>query len=221
MLFVFKFYIEKIENNVYLRKRKEKNGAMENYYRNKLINAIKYFAKQTKHANYTKIFKLLNFFDFEHFCQTGYPAIGLKYYAFRNGPVPKELWIQIKNGQLPDDFKKDLGVNPQQKNDLDPNFIEYIFKARTSPDLSIFSPREQKILENLAFIYKECTASEISKISHEAEMPWSTTIKEKGLNAYIDYILSFKDHSPDMIENAKESLNEHFEMLENFKLNPV
>jgi uncharacterized phage-associated protein len=194
---------------------------MENYYRNKLINAIKYFAKRTKHANYKKIFKLLNFFDFEHFCQTGYPSIGLKYYAFKNGPVPKELWIQIKNGQLPEDFKKDLGVNPQQKNEGDPSFIEYIFKAKTSPDLSVFTPREQKILEDLAFIYKECTASEISGISHEAEMPWSITIKEKGLNSYIDYILSCKDKSPDMIENAKESLNEHFEMLENFKLNPV
>jgi len=50
---------------------------MENINRKKLLNAILFFAKHTLHCNTTKLFKLLSFFDFEHFRQTGYPAIGL------------------------------------------------------------------------------------------------------------------------------------------------
>ena len=194
---------------------------MDNFYRKKLLNSILYFAKKTKHANTTKIFKLLNFFDFEHFYQTGYPSIGLKYYTFPKGPVPKELWYEFKGGNVPKDFQKDLGINIETKDEVEPNFIEYQFKAKHNPDLKVFTQRELQILENLAFIYKDCTASEISKISHEKEKPWLITKEKHGLNKPINYLLALDKNSCITKEQASEILSEHFEMFDNFNIKPV
>jgi len=194
---------------------------MENYYRKKLLNAILYFAKNVRHANETKIFKLLNFFDFEHFRQTGYPAIGLEYYTFEWGPVPKEFWEKIKDGNVPDDFKKDLAIIKRQLDETNPEKLELLFRAISNPDLSIFSAREIDIIEKLSFIYKDSTASEMSLISHEEEKPWSITMAKKGKYQKIDYLLSIMDTSPISEDIAIEQLKEYFEMLNNFNINPV
>jgi len=49
-----------------------------NIYRKKLLNAVLFFAKNTKYVNLGKLSKLLYFLDFTHFKQTGYPSIGLE-----------------------------------------------------------------------------------------------------------------------------------------------
>lgn len=191
-----------------------------NIYREKLLNAILFFAKKTRYAKMTKMSKLLYFFDFTHFKQTGYPAIGLEYFAFKKGPVPKKLWLELKDGIVPSDFKAKLALL-EKKDEDDPNFKEIEFCAKTKPDLSVFSPREKKILENLAFMFKDVKAWEISEISHLANQPWDVTKRERGENSLIDYMLAIdKDAQVDRDE-AELSLQEHREILRNFDLAPV
>ena len=182
-----------------------------------------YFAKNTKHANTTKIFKLLNFFDFEHFRQTGYPAIGLEYETFERGPVPKKLWFQVKDGNIPQDFKKNLGININiRERRYNDDIVEYLFKAKSNPDLTVFSPREIKILDRLATIYQEANATQMSAISHSDEWPWSITMKEKGLYSKIDYMLALNSGEPKIAQElAQELLNEFFEITKDFQIEPV
>jgi hypothetical protein len=59
--------------------------------RDKLVNAILYFAHETKHFGKIKLFKLLYLLDFEHFRQTGRSVTGLDYQAWKYGPVPVEV----------------------------------------------------------------------------------------------------------------------------------
>src|ERR1700730_10448814 len=66
--------------------------------REKLINAIIYFVRSTKHCHTLKLFKLLNFLDFEHYRQTGQTVTGLTYAAFPHGPVPPSLFDEISRG---------------------------------------------------------------------------------------------------------------------------
>src|SRR6266478_5627898 len=66
--------------------------------REKLINAIIYFLRETKHCHTLKLFKLLNFSDFEHFRQTGRTIFGLDYRALPKGPVPTQLNNELKRG---------------------------------------------------------------------------------------------------------------------------
>lgn len=189
-------------------------------YRNKLLNAVLFFAKKTKHVNLTKISKLLYFLDFTHFQQTGYPSIGLRYYAFERGPVPRDFWLEIKEGIVPDDFSGKLALIPKT-DDLDQTVKEIEIKAIKTPDLSVFTPREIKILEDLAFIYKDAWAWQISEITHLPKQPWDITIRKHGKNKIIEYIYGYDEKSEISLDDAKESLKEHFAVIHNFDINPT
>lgn len=189
-------------------------------YRRKLLNAVLFFAKNTKHLNLTKLSKLLYFLDFTHFNQTGYPSIGLNYYAFQKGPVPRDFWLEIKDGDVPEDFRGKLALIPRT-DEFAPNYKEMEIRAIKSPDLSIFTPRETKILDDLAFMFKEARAWEISEVSHLPKQPWDITKKKSGENCLIDYLLAIDEKSEVSLDDAKDSLKEHFEAIRNFGLEPT
>lgn len=191
-----------------------------NIYRRKLLNAVLFFAKNTKRVNLGKISKLLYFLDFMHFKQTGYPSIGLEYYAFEWGPVPKGFWSEIKDGNVPEDFKDKLAL-VLTTDDLDPTHKEVQIRAVEKPDLSLFTPREIKIIEDLAFVFKEARARDISEVTHLPKQPWDITIKKKGKNKLIDYLLSIDEESTVSLDDAADSLKEHFEVVHNFSIEPT
>ena len=188
-----------------------------NIYRRKLLNAILFFAANTHFAGPTKISKLLCYLDFTHFKQTGHPSIGLKYYAFKNGPVPKSLWLEIKDGNLPEDFVEHLDL--VKRTDLKYEGSKFI--AKTTPVLNVFTPREIKILKHYAKKFKDTTASEISEISHQEKQPWHITYHTLGPNAPIDYMLAVDDGADVSKEDAAESLKSHFEIVTNFHIYPT
>lgn len=191
-----------------------------NIYRKKLINAVLFFVKETGHVNITKLMKLLNFFDFEHFKQTGYPSIGLKYFAFENGPVPKKFWLEVKDGIVPEDLKNIVVINAKV-GEYGRRETEFKVKTGSHVDFTVFTSRERKILEKLAFIYKDADAKTMSDISHEAEKPWEITKREKGLNAEINYLLAIDSDSPITREEAEENLRDHFENIKIFDIEPI
>lgn len=191
-----------------------------NTYRRKLLNAVLYFAKKTKHVNLTKLSKLLYFLDFTHFKQTGYPSIGLKYYAFERGPVPKDFWLEIKGGTVPDDFIGKLALIPKT-DDLDQTYTEIEIRPLVMPDLSVFTPREIKILEELALIYKDAWAWQISEVTHLPKQPWDITVRKRGKNKPIDYLDGIDENSEISVGDARESLKEHFAIMHNFSIEPT
>lgn len=194
----------------------------DNFYRLKLLNAVLYFASKTNKPNLTKILKLLYFLDFTHFKETGYPSINLIYYAWQNGPVPKGFYEEVQGGKVPDDFADKLAIIPSERwETTHPERKEYIFKSIKKANLSVFTPRELRIMDNLCDIYRDATASQMTEITHLPKEPWETTKKTKGLFKYIDYLLSIDDSSPFSTEEAQERLTEHFEILNNFGLNPT
>jgi len=191
-----------------------------NIYRKKLLNAVLFFAKNTKHLNLTKLSKLLYFLDFTHFNQTGYPSIGLDYYAFERGPVPRDFWSEIKDGDVPEDFKGLLALI-LKTDDFSPGYKEIEVRAIEKPDLSVFTSREMKILEELAFIYKEARGRDISEVTHLPKQPWDITVKKCGKNKLIDYALGIDEKSEVSLDDAMESLKEHFEVVRNFDIKPT
>ena len=190
------------------------------FYRQKLLNSVLFFAQNTKHLNLSKISKLLYFLDFMHFKQTGYPSIGLKYYTFRKGPVPKDFWLELIDGNVPDDFMGKFALIPRT-DDFAPDYKELEIRATEPPDLSFFTPREVKIMKDLAFIYKDARAWQISDVSHLPRQPWDITVKGKGWNQPIDYLLAIDDKSKVSLDEARDSLKEHFEVVQNLGIEPT
>lgn len=193
-----------------------------NTYRNKLLNAVLFFAKNTKRPNLTKILKLLYFLDFTHFKQTGYPSIGLEYYTWEWGPVPKNFWMEVKDGIIPDDFegKFTIFIDIDRGDPLEGR-KELLFKSIAKPDLTVFSPREIKTLKHLVDVYRDTPAYLMSEVTHLHNQPWDTTKKTKGLNNPIDYLLCIDEEAGISLDEAKETLREHFAVVHNFRIEPT
>jgi uncharacterized phage-associated protein len=186
----------------------------KNLYREKVLNAILYYSKQVKHPSKVKIFKLLYFLDFMHFNQIGRSVTNYKYFAWDFGPVPKDLWIELEKG-IPEDFKDYMSLNtiplPDGKTEVD-------FKPLKKENISLFTPREKQIMDDLIFIYKNATPSQMTEITHLKNSPWSKTKKEKGMNSEIDYALSIDDRSFLTEEEAKLYLKDKDEFLSNYPM---
>jgi hypothetical protein len=80
-----------------------------------------------------------------------------------------------------------------------------------------FTERELELLENIAFMFRDVTAPEISEISHLPNQPWKKTLDEKGEWKRIDYLLAL-DETKDSLssDDAKEKMDEIAEMYNNF-----
>lgn len=175
--------------------------------REKLINAIIFFAKNTKNCGKTKLFKLLYFLDFIHFKQTAKSVTGLIYNARPWGPAPADLFNELEAPK--DDLKKYLCFIPQ----VDPfPFFRILVKKGIKFEPKYFSKREIRIMTQVAEIFREAIAHDIVKITHLANDPWDITIKSKGERAQIDYMLSFDNTRESLSkERAQEILNDRTE----------
>ena len=188
-----------------------------NHDREKLINIIIYFAKNTKYCGLTKLFKLLHFADFLHFKETGRSITNLSYDAWRYGPVPGNLYKEFKSEKLPEDLKKSISIiNIQYDDPL--RYDRSIIKVKPKIKFDDFhlSKREKRIVDEVATTFRDVTAKEISKISHMPKSPWHITIEQKGEYSNIDYILAINNPGSINKEEAKEIERDHEKIREFF-----
>lgn len=177
-------------------------------HREKLINAIIYFAKQTKYCGKTKLLKLLYFLDFYHFKQTAKSVTGLEYFAWEQGPVPKELFEEL-SGNMKADLKDAISLASTE------DFQKIVPKKKFNEDY--FTNREKKLLKDLSDVFRDAKAEEMVEVSHLRNEPWDKTLKEKGPRQKIDYMLSIDDEENSLSYNeAKERMEEITEMHQIF-----
>jgi len=181
---------------------------MEYINKEKLINSILYFTKQVKYPGKTKICKLLFSLDFTHFKETGKSVTGLDYYAWERGPVPKSLFYKLSGDIISEEFQPYFIIIKRER-------LHEIF-PRQEPNLTVFSKREKRILEEIVEIFKSTKAKDMTEISHLKGKPWDTTLKSRGLKK-IDYMLAIDDTAQSINkEEAKlrqRFIQETYEML--------
>jgi uncharacterized phage-associated protein len=172
------------------------------HYREKLVNSIIYFVVHTKHCGITKLMKLLYFLDFWHLKQTGKPVTGSEYFAWGQGPVPREV-----HGELSGKMEPDMAASVKRTEFSDTSFLK--FSAKKKFDSEYFSEREIKLLENISFMFKDLKSDDIVEITHLKNKPWSRTKNTKGLLHKIDYMLAVDESNDSIsIEQAKDTLEE-------------
>jgi uncharacterized phage-associated protein len=190
-----------------------KKTILTNHNREKLLNALVYFSKDTRSCGKTKLFKLLYFLDFIHFRETGKSVTGLNYYAWEKGPVPQDLFFELEQ---PDADLKDTVALLKQSGDEDDKICRVIAKKPFDP--KFFSKRELKIMGNLAFVFQDALAKDMVEITHLAGTPWDKTIKEKGPRKRIDYSLAVDGSkgslSPEEISERTLEAKEVFEVFQ-------
>lgn len=176
--------------------------------REKLINVIVFFAKKTKYCGKTKIMKLLYFLDFMHFKETGKSVTELEYYAWPKGPVPKDFFEEL-SGELKPDMTKAIDIRPINE------FQKIVPKKKFNSNL--FTKRELDILDRCVLFFKNAKSDEMVEITHLKNKPWDKTIKEKGPQSKIEYMLAVDgcDNSISL-EEAKERVKEREEVYKLF-----
>jgi uncharacterized phage-associated protein len=160
--------------------------------KDKLFNAIIYFIKNTKYCYKTKLMKLLYYLDFIHFKETGKSVTGLTYKAFDFGPYPEELGKKISNN----DPEVAAFIQIQKTKNDQTEIDQITFSAKRAFDGSFFTRREKRILEEVAFIFKDTKTADIVEASHLKNHPWDRTLREKGEREEIDYFLALDETSP-------------------------
>lgn len=162
----------------------------------KIANIILYFLKHTRNPGKTKLFKLLYFLDFMHFKKHGKSVTGYDYIVMPYGPVPKELIDQIDGNSLPADIDGKVGWR-KERDEEDPSKYSFKFfpKKFAKADISWLSPYEQETLKEVAEIFRDSSASQMTEITHLKNTPWDRTRQQKGDGAVIDYFLALDDES--------------------------
>ena len=189
----------------------ESQPVLMDFSREKLINAIVFFLKKTKFCGKIKLFKLLYFLDFLHFKQTAKSVTGLRYFAWKMGPVPMDLFFELNNPG--EDLAKCVYIPKETAaNEL------FNMKPRCNFDKRYFTPREIRLKEQLAYIFKDAKAANMSDVSHLPNLPWDKTIKTKGKKAEIDYFLALDDQKDSLsLAEVRERINEMQEVKSLFE----
>ncbi len=176
--------------------------------REKLINAIIYFAKHTKLCGKTKLFKLLFLLDFEHYKATGRSVTGSQYRAIQLGPVPSRFFEEFDAPG--EDILEAIDIKPMRM--LDYPMYKIVPKREFDP--SHFSKRELRLLEAIVAEHKDKTALQMVEITHAENGVWDR-IYADGEGAYdlIPYELALDDENVQHVtEKAKEyeALKAHY-----------
>ncbi|MGE0466435.1 MAG: Panacea domain-containing protein [Steroidobacteraceae bacterium] len=159
--------------------------------REKLVNAIVYFADNTRYCGKTKLFKLLYLLDFHHFRDIGRSVTGLDYHAWKNGPVPFALVQEW------DDFEPDLAaavdVVPERVIDFDRQRLV----PKIAFDDSHFTKRELRLMQDIAERHRDEMTKPLIGLTHEERGPrdkiWDGG---RGNNERIPYVLAVPDDAP-------------------------
>ena len=165
--------------------------------REKLLQAVVFFACHVRKLGKLKLFKLLYFFDFAHARETGRSVTGLDYYAWKMGPVPVALQNELRAPE-PDWTGKILfAERPTGKGTM------LSVTAQTDFDPSHFSRRELHLLEQLAAEFRDSDAEDMVEATHLENLPWHQVwVKEGARQALIPYELAFKKQDADAMQNA-------------------
>ncbi len=173
--------------------------------REKMYEALAYFAASVRNPGQLKLFKLLYYLDLMHFRRTGRKVTDLTYQAWPMGPVPPELnsefmqdSSELKRRFNVERFRQESGtpVVPTIDSDADQleraatssgskGFLPGSLKPKTPYKQQYLSKREQDIATLLAEVFRDATAEQMSDVSHNKFGPWKKALhkaKQTGIS---------------------------------------
>ncbi|EKF17623.1 Panacea domain-containing protein [Nitratireductor pacificus] len=183
---------------------------MISHDREKMIQAIIFFASRTRKLGKTKLCKLLYFLDFEHFKQTGRSVTGLRYNAWPMGPVPVSLYNEIS--EPPEEITAAVSIEEKETK----NGQMLAIRPKVGFSSRLFSRRELSILEALAREYRDSTADEMVEATHLENQPWHQVYEIEGKKqAEIPYELAVRKDEKDSVMRVARERNELIKSLSN------
>jgi uncharacterized phage-associated protein len=172
----------------------------------RLGNALLYWLRCCEHHDRTNLYKFVYYFDFAKAKLTGKPVFNFTYRAMKWGPVPREVEDELNNiesSRLRNYISFEPYKDEQQKQ-------RYSIQAKVEPDLTVFSRKEQEVLEKVCYVFKEAPAKLMSDATHAPGEPWARAYNEKGNLAPVDISLALVMDGfgePDDPDSVREKLD--------------
>lgn len=124
----------------------------------KFFEAIKFFCFHERIFK-TKLMKLLFYADFGHFKKYSVSITGARYARLPYGPVPDQFERWLAALILDED-----GVRKEE--DWNQDYPGEVYVGNRSPDLSIFTPSELRVLASVKEVFQNFSAKRMSDLSH-------------------------------------------------------
>lgn len=172
--------------------------------RDRLINVIVFFARNTKYCGKIKLFKLLYMLDFEHFRQTGKSVTGFDYQAWKFGPVPVSLMEEWEQPSA--DMSSAVHIVEEQVID----YVRQTVKVNEGVEFDDedFTPRQLRIMNALTEQFRETRSPTMIDVTHAQNGAWDKVWRNgEGAREEIPYALAVPDDAPEretLLEIAKE-----------------
>jgi uncharacterized phage-associated protein len=170
--------------------------------REKLINAVVYFAQNTRYCGKIKLMKLLYLLDFEHFRQTGRSVTGMDYLAWKMGPVPLAFYQEWDD--LAEDLSAVIEIIPEKVYDHTRETVV----AKVDFDDRHFTRRELRIMDALVEQLRDSYSKPMIDLTHAQLGPWEKIWDGgRGNNERIPYRLAITDGDPNreaILDNMRE-----------------
>lgn len=162
-----------------------------NHDREKLVEAVVFFAASTRGCGKIKLLKLLYLLDFSHFREAGRSVTGLDYRAWRMGPVPVNFYQEWDS--LSEDLSAAVEIVPERVID----FVRETVQPRRAFDGSYFTRRELKLMRGLAERYQDDLSRGMVDVTHAEFGPWAQIWDDgRGDGERIPYVLAVGRDDP-------------------------
>lgn len=179
----------------------------------KIGTIVRHFAVKIPHLSLTKLLKLLYITDETAMRETGTPVTWLEYRVWKRGPVPAEIYQEIKHGE-----KLTIGNHlislddyvyiKRQESPKRPGQEEVFIAAIGEDNLSLLSTYEIELLTRVIQQFGNMNASELIDYLHEEGSLWHKAVQEHKLDTNFEL---FQNTSNCIIDFS--DLIEHDELL--------
>lgn len=153
----------------------------------KIGTVVRHFAAQIPHLSLTKLLKLLYITDETAMRETGTPITWLEYQVWKHGPVPAEIYQEVKHG-----VKLTIGRHlisldeyvqiKKQESPKRPGQEEVFIAAKGKDDLSKLSAYEVELLNRVIQQFGNMNATELIDYLHEEGSLWHKAVQEHKLD---------------------------------------
>lgn len=168
----------------------------------KIRNAVLYFVTHDKTVGLPKLMKLLFYLDFRTLKAKGRYVTGLTYRTWEHGPVPVDVWREMKNHGNSLNLSSVVRAIPlvtERRDEPAGVRLRAVQGAKFSDQY--FSPAELKELHHVSEMFKGLPAGKVVEASHGRKELWFRVLEKKGADQPIDPELAISD--PERLEEYR------------------
>jgi uncharacterized phage-associated protein len=171
----------------------------------KIGTIVRHFAVHIPHLSLTKLLKLLYITDETAMRETGSPITWLEYRVWKHGPVPAEIFQEIKHGEKMTiaghlvSLDQYIQVN-KQTSAFRPGKEEVYIDALGPNDLSVLAEYEIELLGRVITQFGKMTAVELVEYLHAKDSLWHKAVQTHKLETNFalyentsNHIIDFSD----------------------------